>query len=967
MYGRRYQRKRGFRRTLVLLLTLVMLAGVCFPGLRASAEGETADVEVKAGEKAEYSVSGQIGDFSVFPNDGGLVCNKEDGKIVVDATSATPGTYKVAYVSGSDSDFGIEVTFTVLVFPAAEPEAQSEESEPAVTEDDETDAADPSEETTASTEETVTDPSEETSAATEETVTDPAEETTAATEETVEGASAEGIDLLGYIGDTPDLTIKNGESKTTKLSYTFSGGFTYTVKPASGITVTNSGRQVTISVGDDVVAGAYEIECSYNSRYGNKTETIYVQVPLQEPSEGDSGLGTGPVTESQKLNIGKTATARGDGTYDLELTISGSVGSQTNPQKMDVIFIVDNSNSMYPSYFNYMTSTKAAMNSFVDSLERNENIDARYAIATFGTKGEIRQGFGDGQTTKGGISAIGKYSNGSNGGTNYQYGIYLGKQLVNQKREGAITVVIFLSDGVPTFRGITTSGGNGQNDSDGKNIDAAVSEAGGLNCNYFYAIGLGSSYGSNLNRVASAVNAPDGKSVFSAGEDAAAAFQNIVGNVTKFLCSNVTITDNLSKSSDGKLLVEVTDLNTVMVEIVTPENTYGPAASVTLPATSTNNSVVLRPTYNNGVLQLDFPDDYQLEENYTYKLKAVIKPTEDAYKLYRDNNGYPNTGAAGTGTHAGQGGIFSNGSATASYTFNGVAGTANYPAPVVQLMPGKLTITKRIDGIIPSPQPDMTFNVNLTYGKDTNIEVSDSKSLKLSDFTYNAETDLYIYELPIWSYKTAYSVTETTYTPDDYVLTTMVNGQLTDTASGTIDWKENENVAYVNTYAEAGTSVTISKVVEGNMGDWNKNFNFMVTLTGGSMKPGTYSENAETGSVAYTVAESGTEINFQLRHGQKVILLDVPTTASLTVKESGVESYSVKINGTEYKTESSNAASAQSGEIKVAKDMVITVVNYHQASIDTGIFTDTAPYIILFSVAAVGAAVLLTKKRRYQV
>ena len=45
MDGRKYQRKRGFERTLVILLALVMLESVCFPAMRVNAEG-TPDIKV---------------------------------------------------------------------------------------------------------------------------------------------------------------------------------------------------------------------------------------------------------------------------------------------------------------------------------------------------------------------------------------------------------------------------------------------------------------------------------------------------------------------------------------------------------------------------------------------------------------------------------------------------------------------------------------------------------------------------------------------------------------------------------------------------------------------------------------------------------------------------------------------------------------------------------------------------------
>lgn len=123
MYGRRYQRKRGFRRTLVLLLTLVMLASVCFPGLRASAEGENADVTVQVGNTAERLVSGEIGNVDVVQKNSGLVFEQSDGKIIVDATNAVPGTYTVVF--GPEN--GIVQSFTVLVTSAVEPENNTEQ------------------------------------------------------------------------------------------------------------------------------------------------------------------------------------------------------------------------------------------------------------------------------------------------------------------------------------------------------------------------------------------------------------------------------------------------------------------------------------------------------------------------------------------------------------------------------------------------------------------------------------------------------------------------------------------------------------------------------------------------------------------------------------------------------------------------------------------------------------------------
>ncbi len=49
MYGKKNQRKRGFRRVMVTLLSLTLLLGICMPGLYVSAEGE-ANLTLEVGQ-----------------------------------------------------------------------------------------------------------------------------------------------------------------------------------------------------------------------------------------------------------------------------------------------------------------------------------------------------------------------------------------------------------------------------------------------------------------------------------------------------------------------------------------------------------------------------------------------------------------------------------------------------------------------------------------------------------------------------------------------------------------------------------------------------------------------------------------------------------------------------------------------------------------------------------------------------
>ena len=162
-------------------------------------------------------------------------------------------------------------------------------------------------------------------------------------------------------------------------------------------------------------------------------------------------------------------------------------------------------------------------------------------------------------------------------------------------------------------------------------------------------------------------------------------------------CSDVTITDTLTSkvqmvmSEDGtapkKLAVTVTDASGNAVE--TPAG--------------------VSAHYADGQIVLDFPDDYELVEGYTYTVTTTIRPSEEAYDSYRVNNGtYSTADGGGTGdadtgtTSAGQEGFFTNASATLTFN-NGVdeeLQTREYNKPVIQVNPGSITINKVITGAL---------------------------------------------------------------------------------------------------------------------------------------------------------------------------------------------------------------------------------------------------------------------------
>lgn len=141
MSGGRSQRKYGFRQLLVLLLALVMLAGVCVPGIRASAAEEVREeFTVHPGEAVNTGVSGTLA-VEIAPADGSLTYDVREGLLWLHAASdAQPGEKSVRVTA---QDASGEQTFRLLVNICAPGDsagvnADSEESDGKMTGDEET-------------------------------------------------------------------------------------------------------------------------------------------------------------------------------------------------------------------------------------------------------------------------------------------------------------------------------------------------------------------------------------------------------------------------------------------------------------------------------------------------------------------------------------------------------------------------------------------------------------------------------------------------------------------------------------------------------------------------------------------------------------------------------------------------------------------------------------------------------------
>ena len=487
--------------------------------------------------------------------------------------------------------------------------------------------------------------------------------------------------IVGANGNAPEGTSNPDIKAPSRVGYTFAGW--NTKADGTGTAYTNESL---ITMDQDY--------------------TLYAQwTPIHQ----------GEVITSKELSHEKYIKYNGDDSYDLTLNVSGAVGTETNKAKIDIVFVMDTSNSMKwkMSYSgndqdqmldNYRTNTESrfynqqkAVEDAVAAISAKDTVDARYSVVQFDTTASMLQNW----TSDTSLSYPTKVAYGS-GGTNYEAGLNVAKTLLASARSSASKIVVFLSDGDVTYYNNSNGGVSGNGRSyDATGMTHAQNVLATMSMNYFYTVGVGPS--SSYTHLSSLISsAPSGTVTGSYnGTDAANlknAFKDIIGSVVDLLCTGVTIKDTLTDEVD---IIE----NTVFT--VTAKNgdqvysgqtgvislTEKTEESVTLRDGSGNQFVTVTVSYDPSTKQvvLAFPEDYQLVADYTYDITMKIKPTNLAYQEYYAS-GYPDTGDAGTDapgntTSSGQPGFDSNSSATVDYTYNGSSKQEIYKDPVVQVHP----------------------------------------------------------------------------------------------------------------------------------------------------------------------------------------------------------------------------------------------------------------------------------------
>lgn len=412
-----------------------------------------------------------------------------------------------------------------------------------------------------------------------------------------------------------------------------------------------------------------------------------------------------------------------DGIYDLTLTINNQTGSTSNRTNMDVLFLLDTTSSMSEGISGSGTDPKISSvysvlrnvinNNYFDSSKYNVN----YALVGIDSDPHLYQNW-----TSNGNTLISKIPVSPNNVSriNYEKGFVKANELFRNGRSDAQKVLIFITDGNPTYY---TNHNTGWNEGHLINRYSTMAMLHGqfalyaIDLDYFFSIGLGNQGDYDKLKLLTNSNDSDspvrgykgitlpapgvevGASPYSAGSknDFLNRMREIVNVLKNPRVSNVVVEDKLSqyamiaKDPSGNpypLEIEVLGPTGIHTGNYIATNMYR------LFSTPRNSLADIVSSYNASTktIRLEFPYAYTLETGYTYMIKAKIQTTQQANSIYsstghfqKNSNGSDVVGDPGTGSKSSnQKGFYSNDLATLTYKYKDKEIVETFKKPVIQ-------------------------------------------------------------------------------------------------------------------------------------------------------------------------------------------------------------------------------------------------------------------------------------------
>lgn len=251
-----------------------------------------------------------------------------------------------------------------------------------------------------------------------------------------------------------------------------------------------------------------------------------------------------------------------------------------------------------------------------------------------------------------------------------------------------------------------------------------------------------------------------------------------------------------------------------------------------------------------------------------------------------------------------------------------------------------VTLTKQVMDGPANKAFDFTVTSTEAIGADSAYALSNEN--KTATFSLSDEGSVMLKNVPIGA-----TLTVTEDGADDYTTTAACGDEVLNVTDGTDGQKTFEltvpehdvTIAVTNTIKTG--SLTVAKLVTGNMGDRTKKFEFRYSYTLNGV------EHSDT---------------FNLANGKTTGLKDLPYGTEVTITETEYADYT-----TTYTIgEATGATSGREAKVTIGKPTeTVTFTNYKEAIPDTGVLLDSLPYVLILAcVIAIGAVAFVRKRRR---
>ena len=426
---------------------------------------------------------------------------------------------------------------------------------------------------------------------------------------------------------------------------------------------------------------------------------------------------------------GKRIKKHGDGTYTVNMDVTGTVNSATvvSSQPIDFTLALDVSGSMKEGFggTSKMAALQTAVNGFLDGAARANagsrpgSSPVRVGLVKFA--GDRMDRIGNDiapyypyynysqivSTLTDNMAGLKNVVNGfmSSGATRADFGLEHAYRVMSGSRSNAKQVVLFFTDGTPT------SG----NMFEGAVANAAVWNARALKGRNVTIYSIGVFNGANPSSTMDAANLfmhavssnfPNATSYMNLGQgNVRAGYYKTAANAAEL---NAIFNEIQKSETTSSAYTNVVMEDTLSEYVDLSDKNYGLSArDANGKAVSLTNNVDYTLAYNTAARKFTVRFLKPLGNGVTYTLSYRVKATQKAYDDFAANHGYGKTvGDAGTdlpgnNSSSNKPGFRSNAAACLGYTANGVThacGSNPYPHPVIQAVSGQIDVTKTWGG-----------------------------------------------------------------------------------------------------------------------------------------------------------------------------------------------------------------------------------------------------------------------------